>query len=170
MIAKVVTKHYETNGDSRFIDIGDDFKIYSVTKIQIFNRYYNFTNTISEENANQENYIYCSLFDLEVYNNFIYDKLDRNFYNEFNKITNLDEFNKILDKYGRKDLYAQPIVINRNSLLGPFPNADNDRYTALQYETPEGKTVIEIFYCKDVYILNEEGKTIEVYRNNFITK
>lgn len=173
MIAKVVTQHYDANNDSRFIDIGDDFKVYSTTYGRIFNRYSTYTSKLSNKKdesnfgKSQLSLAILRLFDLEIYNAFIYDTFDKEFADKFSNVKNENEFRELIGEYGLNDLYKSGYLSPREGMLKSHIDRDSDRYIAIQYTDKNGKTVIERLYCKDVYIINNNGKTVEAYRTNF---
>lgn len=173
MIAKIVTKHYETNNDSRYIDIGDDFKVYSTTFEQLFNRYYPYTSKLPNEkdesklNETELSIAISNLFDMELYNALEYDMLDSDFVDKFCAIKNNKDFRELIGEYGLKDLYNLGYLSCFCDTPKYHIEQNGDRFTAIKYTDKNGKTIIEKFYAKDVYIINNNGKTVEAYRSNF---
>lgn len=173
MIAKIVTKHCETNNDSRYIDIGDDFKVYSTTFEQISNRYYPYTSMLSNKkdeskfDKSEFSIAISNLFDMEIYNTFIFDMLDREFADKFSEIKNNKDFIELISEYGLKDLCKLGYLSYFDDTPKYHIEQGGDRFTAIKYTDKNGKTVIEKLRCKDVYIINNNGKTVEAYRTNF---
>lgn len=173
MIAKIVTKHYETNNDSRYIDIGDDFKVYSTTFEQLFNRYYTYTSKLSNKKGESKydnselSTAISNLFDMELYNALIFDMLDGEFADKFSEIKNNKDFMELINEYGLGDLYKYGYLSCFNDTPKYHIEQSGDRFTAIKYTDKNGKTVIEKLRGKDVYIINNNGKTVEAYRTNF---
>lgn len=173
MIAKIVTKHY-TNGTNRYIDVGDDFKVYSATYGQIFGRYYPYLcrvpNEPSSDSITQRSKLFAAisaLFDLETYNTLIHYTRDNEFSKKLEDIQKENEFFDLVRQYGTKDLYENHILSFWNDIPCDHLEQNGDRFTVIQYTDKNGKNTMEKFYAKDVYIINNNGKTVEAYRTNF---
>lgn len=173
MIAKIVTKHY-ANGTNRYIDIGDDFKIYSATYGQIFSRYYPYLCKVSDKpdsnSVAQRSKLFeaiSTLFDLETYNTFIHYTRDNEFSKKLEHIQEENEFFDWVGQYGIKDLYENYMLSFQNDATYDHLEQNGDRFTVIQYTDKNGKNIMEKFYAKDVYIINNNGKTVEAYRTNF---
>lgn len=189
MIAKLVRKHQNTNADCRYIDIGDDFKVYSVLRKQLYDRYGNVIEKIlnnekteiekckktdSESKDRKSTFesgqllsvIITTLFDFEMHNAIVYDSINNDFYEELKEVETVKDFFDITWKYGVKDLTNDHIQSITDCPI-ILPDTGYDRYTAIEYTNKDGKTIIEEIYCKDVYIINNNGKTVEAYRTNF---
>lgn len=175
MIAKISSSN--SANCYRLVDVGDDFRIISETIDTIRKNYCGAienieTNLKKDKKHNAEQIeeildrIYQRIFCFDVCCAFIFNKRGIDFYGKLNCVQTEDDLVKLIDdKAFNQSMITNNFVCHSDYIDYRF-ETDASRLTAIEYVDKNGKTITEIFIKKDIYIINDKGKTIETYRNN----
>lgn len=169
MLAKVLNqKGY------RIIDVGDDFFVLSESIDNIRKNYCKVIENIEEKVKKSKDYsesklqailyeVYLYLFKIDVVAEFFDNSINEKLYD---KLKDVDEYEKLVNAVFIKSNVCKDIICNAD-LIGKFEN-DFNRITAIKYLDKHDKQIVEIFIKKNIYIVNNAGKTVEAYKNNFV--
>lgn len=170
MIAKIANKQSDLNVCYKYIDLGNKFKIYS-EKIETIFR--SFSDIIYElEKKQDKDYdewsLYYGLFlvaSLSYFQDspFPWEEVKKHSSTCQELVIFLYEY---IEKRGDSHYEDISLSINPQDAENLSPKiVDFYRLTAICYSTPSGNESIKIIYNQTVYIINNIGATVDVYKS-----